>query len=458
LKGTPGVLTAGHSLNTATLARQAKAHKLAAQVAANNRLQLQAAGPNTRQPAVVATNNAAAAAGTGRQTSAPLARVPGGGLPREYIIASGCVLDLRAQHRVSETGFRTLATLIEYTATRARDPQAAQRMLQEQGGSFGEFGEHAGGSGQDGFTEEQRARLAAVGVSAEMRALVTRSASASSSSSSVGVPATAAPYLSLSSIVTRLGIWRAVNLIQLDVSFTGISSGALACLARQAPNLLKVSLSGCQALTNEGIVSLARHCRSLQVLLMEVLPALDDRAVQEVAHECRQLLALDVGSCRRITNVSFQILAKHGRQLKRLSAAGCSQLSDYDVEDISRCVSLLSLSLRACSKITDASVEALVLLSKRKRKAGMRGLQRLDLGGCARISDGGVNALCAAYADSLTHLDLRGLSRLTGRTLDAIQAHCRSTLTHLNVAECAGITAERLQAMREAWPQLDISS
>lgn len=127
-------------------------------------------------------------------------------------------------------------------------------------------------------------------------------------------------------------------------------------------------------------------------------------------HELKFLLALDVGSCRKLTNVSFQILAERGRNLKRLSAAGCSQLNDFDVEDISKRV-----SLRACSQITDAAAESLVLLAKRKKKMRMRGLQRIDVGGCARISDGGINALCAAYADSLTHLDVRGLTRLTNR-------------------------------------------
>lgn len=133
------------------------------------------------------------------------------------------------------------------------------------------------------------------------------------------------------------------------------------------------------------------------------------------------------------------------------------RVQDFDVEDISLCVSLLSLSLRACGRITDASAESLALLSRRKKKANMRGLQQLDLGGCARLSDGGVSAICAAFAGSLTQLDLRGLPRITARALDAVQAHCRRTLTSLNVAECAGIAAERVQQMRDAWPELQIA-
>ena len=275
--------------------------------------------------------------------------------------------------------------------------------------------------------------------------------------------AAAVPYdplsaSAISDLVARTGIWRPVHVLHLDVSFcSGLTNGALQLLAKQCPSLLKINISGCEGLTNGGVSCLASYCPRLQVVLMEVLPGLDDSALQDLVHGLPSLLSLDVGSCRKLTNVSFQIVGSHGNTLKRLSAAGCNQLNDFDVEDISRCVSLLSLSLRACSKITDGSVESLVSLSRRKKKARMRGLQHLDVGGCVRLSDGGVNALVAAYASSLTHLDLRGLPRLTHRSIDAVQAHCRHTLTHLNIAECNGIDSQRIATLRQTWPELHIS-
>jgi len=83
--------------------------------------------------------------------------------------------------------------------------------------------------------------------------------------------------------------------------------------------------------------------------------------------------------------------------VRRIQAA-CPDHDVHGVEDIPRCAFLLSSSLRACSKVTDASVNALVLLSKRKAD-----MQRLDLDGCARISDRGVRPGCG-LDDSLTHL------------------------------------------------------
>jgi hypothetical protein len=452
LKGTPGVSAGSHSMNTATLARAAKAQKLAAQIAAQN-VQPHAK-PNvqaqTAQVKSQAQRPARSATSSSSSTSFP--RTPNqsaSAIPSDYIIAEGEWLDLRGQHRLTEQGFRTLAQLMEYTTSRARNPEAfvSQSSLASNAPTAAQA--------EDTFTEEQRARLAAAGVSADLRALL-RSVNPTSAFASSSVVAAAALPSSLADMVARLGIWRPVSLVHLDVSFTSISSSSLALVARQCPSLLKLNICGCERLTNTGLADVARLCKQLQVLLMEVLPCLDDRAVQDVVHGLPRLLALDVGSCRKISNVSFQIIGTHGKNLKRLSAAGCTHLNDFDVEDISRCVSLLSLSLRACGKITDASIEALVLLSKRKKKAHMRGLERIDLGGCARISDGGLYALVVAYASSLRHLDLRGLARLTDRSLDAILARCRGTLTYLNIAECNAITEAKVNSIRQAWPELEI--
>jgi hypothetical protein len=422
-------------MNTATLARAAKAQKLAAQIAAQN---VQPHAKPNVQPQRQMRSAASTSRAPGQSTSA---------IPNDYIIAEGEWLDLHGQHRLTEQGFRTLAELMDYTTARARNPEAFVNQS-----SFVSNAPTAART-EDAFTEEQRARLAAAGVSADLRALVRSVNPTSAFASSVAV--TALPS-SLADMVARLGIWRPVSLVHLDVSFTSISSSSLALVARQCPSLLKLNICGCERLTNTGLADVARLCKQLQVLLMEVLPCLDDRAVQDVVHGLPRLLALDVGSCRKISNVSFQIIGTHGKNLKRLSAAGCTHLNDFDVEDISRCVSLLSLSLRACGKITDASIEALVLLSKRKKKAHMRGLERIDLGGCARISDGGLHALVVAYASSLRHLDLRGLARLTDRSLDAVLARCRGTLTHLNIAECNAITEEKVNNVRQAWPELEI--
>lgn len=308
LRGTPGV-SSGHSMNTATLARAAKAAKVAAQIAAEN-LQPHA------KPRV---NNQVAQVNSVRVKSSSRVR---GIIPKEYLIASGELLDLHAQHKISEYGFRLLTGFMAYTRQKADgvlDMDQEDVLLTSDQLSAAE--EH--------FTEEQRRRLASIGVSEELRALVRHAspssngvatfAPASVSSSASGIPR---PVLDLAQ---RLGIWRPVNIINLDISFSGIDSAGLQMVARHCPNLLKVNICGCERITNSGVSFLARHCRQVQVLLMEVLPCLDDSAVQDVIHGMKQLLSLDVGSCRKISNVSFQIIGTHGKTLKRLSAAGCHQ-------------------------------------------------------------------------------------------------------------------------------------
>ena len=241
LKGTPGVSTSlGHSMNTATLARAAKAQKLAAQIAASN-LQPHARPNVSAQVASVKSQQPAVRVGSALLN--PAGRSGGGPLvPREYLIATGEQLDLRAQHRLTEAGFRTLAALMEYT----RDAQASK-------GNGSAMAQGPAAVDHSAFTLEQQARLAAADVSPELRALV-RSVLPSavlgpviSSTTATGSSTGTTPLgsLSLPETVDRLGIWRPVNVLFLDVSFTGITSAALQLVARQCPNLLKINISGC---------------------------------------------------------------------------------------------------------------------------------------------------------------------------------------------------------------------
>lgn len=426
LRSTPGVVSSGGmSLNTASLARAAKEAKLRAQIDAGMRAPMPTSKSVAKKP--IAATSAGASIRT--RPRAPI-------IPKEFILASGELLDLHAQHRISVNGFKLLTGLMAYT----RKVSSGELVLDDSAAA-------PAVDADDGieFTADERRRLAAFDLAPDLRAMVRPTAAASLHALALdevaGIPR------SMIDLARRFGIWRPVNVICLDISFSSIDSRGLQLIARQCPNLLKVNICGCDRLTNVGLSDLARHCKQVQVLLMEVLPCLDDSAVQDVIHGMKQLLSLDVGSCKKLTNVSFQMIGTHGKTLKRLSAAGCHQMTDFDVEDLAKGVSLLSLSLRACGKITNAAMVHLVSLSKRKKKCNMRGLETLDLGGCVRLTDGSINAICAAYGSSLTHLDLRGLNRITNRCIDAIIAHCR-VMKEVNIAACEGITEEKIESVR----------
>lgn len=228
-----------------------------------------------------------------------------------------------------------------------------------------------------------------------------------------------------------------MRVVSLDLAFCAqLDDDSLEAIALGCPDLVDVNLAGCERVGNAGLGHLSRNCRRIRVLDMQVLRLVDDRAVQDVTHDLPDLHSLNIGGCSRLTNVAFQVVASHSRALRTFSAAGCA-ITDFGVEDLAKCVSIECLSLRACSKITDAACRHLERLGRRKRKSRAAPLRVLDLGGCARVTDAGVRSL--GVFGGLTHVDLRGLPRITKLSLYSLAVRCPE-LSYLNIRACKGIS------------------
>jgi hypothetical protein len=88
------------------------------------------------------------------------------------------------------------------------------------------------------------------------------------------------------------------------------------------------------------------------------------------------------------------------------------------------------VSLKGCSNITDAAVQALAV--------HCTGIQTIDLNGCSNITDAAVQAL-AVHCTGIQTIDLNGCSNITGAAVQALAVHCTGIQT-IDLNGCSNIT------------------
>ena len=268
---------------------------------------------------------------------------------------------------------------------------------------------------------------------------------------------------------------------ELDLSYCSlVDDGAVQAIARDCTALELLNLTFCTKITDKGAKALSTGSKRLRMLSLEECDRVTDAGVQKIARSL-DLVDLNVGGCK-ITNVGVGIIASHGKALRRLVLGGCTSVTDFDLEDISKgCDKLEDLGLRACRYVSDKGLRWIARLAKRqarKRSDGGGGgglsssaaaaaaaavttttsssssssssslqrprsavftqqglLQRLDVGGCTRVSDKGAISVLRA-APYLTDLDLRG-TNVSRETLAEACAH--DSLIGLEVVSCKRI-------------------
>lgn len=170
-----------------------------------------------------------------------------------------------------------------------------------------------------------------------------------------------------------------------------VTHAAVAAVARRFPNLRAVSLRGCRYVP-EAALALA---------------------------DCRALTAVDVSDCR-VTACGLVVLA-----------AACPRLAAWNLAD---------------SDVDDHGVAALAHACTR--------LRRLELGGCARVSDVGVLAVARSRGATLRHLDLGWrVPRVSAAAAAAVAAACPA-LEWVDLCGLGSLDAAAVLAFEAHCPRL----
>jgi F-box/leucine-rich repeat protein 14 len=136
----------------------------------------------------------------------------------------------------------------------------------------------------------------------------------------------------------------------LDLSFTGITDMLCTELGRKTMLLRSLTICGCSAITDAGLIS--------------------------IAHGCGELKSLNARECVCVGNPSLIELAKL-KTLENLSVSDCCLISDNGVKALAKAPSLVSLELDGLALVSDdALLDLLQVSSLRRLTASRCGRQR----------------------------------------------------------------------------------
>jgi len=206
-----------------------------------------------------------------------------------------------------------------------------------------------------------------------------------------------------------------------------LDDGALAQLA-SVPHLESLDLSGCGAVTADGLASALESLPELRRLTLDSLPCIDDGSLAVLAPRLSGLMALSI--------------ARVGTPESRVTDAGLATL----VPHVS---ALKHLDLSYNWSITDAS---LALLG-----ASCKNLESLNLKRCTRLTDDGVATLLACGLP-LAVLSLHSVALVGGLTCAAIERFLAQTIRDLDLSWCRGVSedmcgriTDECRALRTLW-------
>jgi F-box/leucine-rich repeat protein 2/20 len=231
-------------------------------------------------------------------------------------------------------------------------------------------------------------------------------------------------------------------LTTLDLGGTQAGEAATIALARGCPALTSLSLRGCRAVGDGGASALGGSLRALAQLDLSN-SALSDEGLAALADGCSALTNLNLGGCDALTDGGIGAAAARLERLERFNLSGTAAGDPAVAMVAQSCAALHSLNLTRCTGVTDDG--AIIAVVKCP-------LASLYLASCAAVGD---MTLAAAgdFCATLRELHIAGCAKVTDTGVRAIAAGC-ADLEVLQVDTCAGITDDGIQQLAASCPRL----
>ncbi|KAG0169574.1 hypothetical protein DFQ28_011146 [Apophysomyces sp. BC1034] len=230
---------------------------------------------------------------------------------------------------------------------------------------------------------------------------------------------------------------QASNLAELDVNSCWLlTDQSLALIGSCCPKLVKIDLSNCRKITNRGVQALleekmARNYSGLTEIILSYCKNLTDQTMHHLAqYNAKTLERLNVQRCTKITDDGFMAWADTVfPALQHVVLNDCSFLTDKAIAYLIKAAPQLQhLSISFCCALSDSAVEDLAQLTH---------LTELDASFCgAAVSDASIGTLLKRI--SLSSLNIRGCVRVTDVGLCVALEKIK--LRYLNVSQCSGIS------------------
>jgi len=112
----------------------------------------------------------------------------------------------------------------------------------------------------------------------------------------------------------------ATNLLELQLSYCGISDQSVATIAASCPNLTSLGLYGCFKVSDVALEALGKNCNKLEYLDLSLCQLCTDLGIQHLLDGKKNcsgtLLWLNLYDCIKLSNLSVILISKKCQQLK----------------------------------------------------------------------------------------------------------------------------------------------
>ena len=307
-------------------------------------------------------------------------------------------------------------------------------------------------------------------------------------------------------------------MVSLDISMCrDISDYGAISIGESVPALKFLNINGCSRISDKGTRALCAKCWYLQTFSLEDVFLLDDNAFRfDLAYDGRlaadenmlkNLVTLNLRDCVNVTDVGIQALSERCRKVETLILRGCDKITNtalihltnayednfpmcdaFKTLDLSYCAGISAEGvlqiLPACGILEDLRLSGMVsvddnFIQEMCIKAGTiqrlavekcvfmsdaalcsmadyLWLEYLDVTGCRRITDDGIEVVTVA-CNGIFSLLLSGVHRITSRSINAISRNC-TVIQELEVQKCPLLLEKALDDLQNMWPHLRIKS
>lgn len=219
-------------------------------------------------------------------------------------------------------------------------------------------------------------------------------------------------------------------------------------------HLITLNIRDCINVTDHGIKGLSERCRRIQTLIFRGCDKITNLSLRHIANPyeenfplCDALRVLDVSFCSGITADGILAILPQCGVLEELRVSGIVSINDAFVAEMChKCTTIQRVVMQKCVFVTDVAMCTL---------ADWMWLEHLDISGCHRITDDGIEVLTVACT-GIVRLLMQRVHRLTGRAISSITRNCR-TIQYLDVRDCPLVTDKSISGLLKIWPWINLS-
>mmetsp|Transcript_3546 Transcript_3546/g.5520 ORF Transcript_3546/g.5520 Transcript_3546/m.5520 type:complete len:1201 (+) Transcript_3546:1755-5357(+) len=241
--------------------------------------------------------------------------------------------------------------------------------------------------------------------------------------------------------------------------FSATRDGRRAANENMLTSLQVLNLTDCSNFTDRGIDGLAERCRKLDELTLRGCDKLSDQGLKflsDPTHStasdtpmCDTIHKLNLAYCTGLTGPGILSMLTACATLEDLDLSGLATIAtDSFVHSVSRTVPTLQrLTLHKCLLLTDAVLCSL---------ADNLWLEHLDVTGCHKLSDAGLEVLSEACS-GLRSVCVRRVKKITNKTVFALLRNCTG-IQKIDVQDCPLVSRACLTEAKSIKAAIKIAS